>query len=332
MIEISTLFKQLNRQTALESIQREAAIAEPAIPYTALCDKSANECSEKQCGTCNKIHFDAIVASNTDVSLGDCSYLNTCFKGKNCRYVHYHISLPDKVQKKIQEQSKFDTFIYPCEGVIHRKELTMQWINIDVRKLEFSALGQFAIVIADLAPWDIHTNTISHTPHIHEATSDEDMLQFHMECLQTEGVFFLWVTGRAIDIGRKCLRKWGYKHIEELIWCKTNQLSRTICTGRTGHWLNHSKEHVLMGRVKGNPQWLARRLDVDVIVSGTREKSHKPDELYHIAERMAGKHSRKLELFGGLRNLRPGWLTIGNELGSTHLVEPALVEKFGGTA
>lgn len=121
MIEISTLFKQLNRQTALESIQREAAIAEPAIPYTALCDKSANECSEKQCGTCNKIHFDAIVASNTDVSLGDCSYLNTCFKGKNCRYVHYHISLPDKVQKKIQEQSKFDTFIYPCEGVIHRK-------------------------------------------------------------------------------------------------------------------------------------------------------------------------------------------------------------------
>jgi mRNA (2'-O-methyladenosine-N6-)-methyltransferase len=32
-----------------------------------------------------------------------------------------------------------------------------------------------------------------------------------------------------------------------LIWCKTNQLGRTICTGRTGHWLNHSKEHVLMG-------------------------------------------------------------------------------------
>lgn len=73
------------------------------------------------------------------------------------------------------------------------------------------------------------------------------MMEFDMSNLQDEGMFFLWVTGRAIDIGRQCLKKWGYNHIEELIWCKTNQLGRTICTGRTGHWLNHSKEHVLMG-------------------------------------------------------------------------------------
>lgn len=75
------------------------------------------------------------------------------------------------------------------------------------------------------------------------------MMEFDMSSLQDEGIFFLWVTGRAIDIGRQCLKKWGYNHIEELIWCKTNQLGRTICTGRTGHWLNHSKEHVLMGYV-----------------------------------------------------------------------------------
>lgn len=73
------------------------------------------------------------------------------------------------------------------------------------------------------------------------------MMQFEMQHLQREGIFFLWVTGRAIDTGRKCLKKWGYNAIEEIIWCKTNQLGRTICTGRTGHWLNHSKEHILMG-------------------------------------------------------------------------------------
>ena len=39
--------------------------------------------------------------------------------------------------------------------------------------------------------------------------------------------------------------------MDELIWVKTNQLQRLIRTGRTGHWLNHGKEHCLVG-VKGN--------------------------------------------------------------------------------
>jgi N6-adenosine-specific RNA methylase IME4 len=29
--------------------------------------------------------------------------------------------------------------------------------------------------------------------------------------------------------------------VEEIVWVKTNQLHRLIRTGRTGHWLNHSK-------------------------------------------------------------------------------------------
>lgn len=32
-------------------------------------------------------------------------------------------------------------------------------------------------------------------------------------------------------------------------------------------------------RVKGELKWVSKKLDVDVIVSGTREKSHKPDEV-----------------------------------------------------
>lgn len=66
-------------------------------------------------------------------------------------------------------------------------------------------------------------------------------------------------------------------------------------------------------------------MDIDLIVSATREKSHKPDELYEIAERMAGRHTRKLELFGGKRNLRPGWITIGNQLETTQVVDQDLL-------
>ena len=57
--------------------------------------------------------------------------------------------------------------------------------------------------------------------------------------------------GRAMELGRECLTLWGYERIDELIWVKTNQLQRLIRTGRTGHWLNHGKEHCLIG-VKGN--------------------------------------------------------------------------------
>jgi len=55
-----------------------------------------------------------------------------------------------------------------------------------------------------------------------------------------------------MELARECLKIWGYDRVDELIWVKTNQLQRLIRTGRTGHWLNHSKEHCLIG-VKGKP-------------------------------------------------------------------------------
>lgn len=38
----------------------------------------------------------------------------------------------------------------------------------------------------------------------------------------------------------------SYERVDEIIWVKTNQLQRIIRTGRTGHWLNHGKEHCLV--------------------------------------------------------------------------------------
>jgi mRNA (2'-O-methyladenosine-N6-)-methyltransferase len=49
-----------------------------------------------------------------------------------------------------------------------------------------------------------------------------------------------------MELGRELLELWGYERVEEIIWVKTNQLQRLIRTGRTGHWLNHSKEHCLV--------------------------------------------------------------------------------------
>ena len=42
-------------------------------------------CAEKW--TCHRLHFRKIIQSHTDESLGDCSFLNTCFHMETCKYV-----------------------------------------------------------------------------------------------------------------------------------------------------------------------------------------------------------------------------------------------------
>ena len=111
------------------------------------------------------------------------------------------------------------------------------------------------------------------------------------------------------------------RFVQELLWVKTNQLQRIIRTGRTGHWLNHSKEHCLIGvkvsfllvhpevdqspselfhcllacylsprrdatlQGKLDPRIFNVNLDCDVICAEVRETSRKPDEMYDLLER-----------------------------------------------
>ncbi|KAA8892692.1 MT-A70-domain-containing protein, partial [Sphaerosporella brunnea] len=170
------------------------------------------------------------------------------------------------------------------------------------------------------APWTIHMKL----PY--KQMSDDDVLSLPIECLQEDGVIFLWVTGRSHPRGLDCLKHWGYRCVDELSWLKTNQINATVATGRTGHWLNHLKETCLVG-IKGNPT-LSEKIDFNSLAETIRETSHKPDGLYGIIERMVGQGARKLELFGRQHNMRHGWTTIGNDLPGVHLVEPGLIDSF----
>lgn len=68
--------------------------------------------------------------------------------------------------------------------------------------------------------------------------TDDEMRRMPIAALQPDwGVLALWVTGRAMELGRELLALWGYQRVDELVWVKTNQLQRLIRTGRTGHWL-----------------------------------------------------------------------------------------------
>lgn len=162
----------------------------------------------------------------------------------------------------------------------------------------------------------------------YDTMSDDEVCKLNFPKLQEQdgGLLFLWVTGRAMERARQIFDFWGYHQVEEIVWIKTNQLQKVIRTGRTGHWLNHSKEHCLVG-VKGQPRGLNRYLDSDVLVAEARETSRKPDEIYDIIERMS-PGTRKIEVFGRRHNIRDGWVTVGNQLGSTRLVEPDVAARY----
>ena len=289
------------------------------------------EClKHKGYSSCQKLHFRKILKAHTDEALGDCSFLNTCFHMDTCKYVHYEIDYrgtdldPRKGKRgsrrkeNVDDKSLIPKFASD-EDYISRKMLPPQWINCDIRYLDFSTLGKFSVIMAD-PPWDIHMELPYGT------MQDDEMRALRVQDLSDDGLIFLWVTGRAMELGRELFDIWGYKRCDELIWVKTNQLQRLIRTGRTGHWLNHGKEHCLIG-IKGNPKSINRRLDCDVLVAEVRATSHKPDEIYGIIERLS-PGTRKLELFGRMHNIQPNWITLGNQLDGVHLSEYDVVQKF----
>lgn len=385
------LLELLSKPTAKEKNLLERFRSADGYQVQEFCPKGTkDECrrNSKAKQACDKLHFKKIIAKHTEESLGDCSFLNTCFHMDSCKYVHYEVDYDSKhvrqpasrksgkgknrntpttesssvsllqssstnqsacpnatstaamdrtkaeakdslAQLSIgasntaskftlspEEQARIDaknrkrykTVLYPP-----------QWIQCDLRYFDMSLLGKFSVVMAD-PPWDIHMELPYGT------MSDDEMRKLNIPALQDEGVIFLWVTGRAMELGRECLALWGYERCDEIIWVKTNQLQRIIRTGRTGHWLNHGKEHCLVG-IKGNPTGINRGLDCDIIVAEVRATSHKPDEIYGIIERLS-PGTRKIELFGRAHNVQPNWITLGNQLDGVRLVEPSLIEAF----
>eukprot|EP00252_Welwitschia_mirabilis_P015540 TRINITY_DN3420_c0_g1_i1.p1 TRINITY_DN3420_c0_g1~~TRINITY_DN3420_c0_g1_i1.p1 ORF type:complete len:800 (-),score=167.09 TRINITY_DN3420_c0_g1_i1:304-2703(-) len=314
------LYELIHRPTARETALAAKFKTKGGTQLKEYCKALTKEDCRRQRSSyiaCEKVHFRRIIAPHTDVSLGDCSFLDTCRHTKTCKYVHYELDptpdvpIPGMAALPPPKPLRAE---YCSEVELGEP----QWINCDVRSFRMDILGQFGVIMAD-PPWDIHMELPYGT------MADDEMRSLNVPALQTDGLIFLWVTGRAMELGRECLELWGYRRVEELIWVKTNQLQRIIRTGRTGHWLNHSKEHCLVG-IKGNPE-VNRNIDTDVIVSEVRETSRKPDEMYPMLERISPR-TRKLELFARMHNTHAGWISLGNQLQGVRLVDEGLRARF----
>ncbi|RCV07732.1 hypothetical protein SEVIR_1G273800v4 [Setaria viridis] len=317
------LLDLIHRPTAKETAVAAKFKTKGGSQLKEYCTNLTKEDCRRQTGSfvaCDKVHFRRIIAPHTDTNLGDCSFLDTCRHTKTCKYVHYELDQTPDVPPMMAGALAPPRQIKP-QRAEYCSEIELgesQWINCDIRNFRMDILGQFGVIMAD-PPWDIHMELPYGT------MADDEMRTLNVPALQTDGLIFLWVTGRAMELGRECLELWGYKRVEEIIWVKTNQLQRIIRTGRTGHWLNHSKEHCLVG-IKGNPL-VNRNIDTDVIVAEVRETSRKPDEMYAMLERISPR-TRKLELFARMHNTQAGWLSLGNQLNGVRLVDEGLRARY----
>lgn len=151
----------------------------------------------------------------------------------------------------------------------------------------------------------------------------DDILQLEIEEIAAPRSFiFLWCgSSDGLDLGRQCLRRWGFRRCEDICWIKTNKKN-------IGHNKNlepkaifqRTKEHCLMG-IKGTVRrstdgdFIHSNVDIDLIISEEPPYGtfNKPDEIFNIIEHFClGR--RRLHLFGRDSTIRPGWLTAGPEL------------------
>uniref|UniRef100_A0A182JK76 N(6)-adenosine-methyltransferase non-catalytic subunit METTL14 n=1 Tax=Anopheles atroparvus TaxID=41427 RepID=A0A182JK76_ANOAO len=147
---------------------------------------------------------------------------------------------------------------------------------------------------------------------------------------------FLWCgSSEGLDMGRNCLRKWGFRRCEDICWIRTNIDS-------PGHSkilepkavFQRTKEHCLMG-IKGTVRrstdgdFIHANVDIDLIISEEADfgSLEKPIEIFHIIEHFClGR--RRLHIFGRDSTIRPGWVTIGPELTNSNFNSELYASSF----
>lgn len=151
----------------------------------------------------------------------------------------------------------------------------------------------------------------------------DEIMNLEVESIASHRSFvFLWCgSSEGLDLGRNCLKKWGFRRCEDICWIKTNhnapEHSKILDSKAV---FQRTKEHCLMG-IKGTVRrstdgdFIHANVDIDLIISEENEFGNveKPQEIFHIIEHFClGR--RRLHLFGRDSTIRSGWLTLGPEL------------------
>lgn len=79
--------------------------------------------------------------------------------------------------------------------------------------------------------------------------SNSEIMNLQVEKLSEKGFCFLWVLNSQVDVGYKCLNKWGYEVCDQITWIKMKGQKIQVTPGV---YFLHSSELCLVGYKGGS--------------------------------------------------------------------------------
>jgi len=252
-------------------------------------------------------------------------------------------------QNRYSEYPKIQRLIKLKDDILAKRASPGMSLKCDLKTFDLSSLGtKFDVVLLD-PPWEEYQTRVAgmYVP-------DEDLSTWTLDELKAlkvgevsdhQSFVFLWCGETHLEHARELFKKWGFRRIEDICWVKTNRQAPLDTRGSVKQQsvmygdssiIQRTKEHCLVG-VKGtvkrsvDTHFIHANCDVDLIMEEEKSfgSTHKPIELYETIEHFClGR--RRLELFGRDRNLRDGWLTLGNGLTTDNWDKETYLKWFEG--
>ncbi|XP_077461955.1 N(6)-adenosine-methyltransferase non-catalytic subunit METTL14 [Stigmatopora argus] len=223
---------------------------------------------------------------------------------------------------RFEEYPKLRELIRLKDELISTTNTPPMYLQADPEHFDLQDLkSEFDVILLEPPLEEYYRESgISHTERF---WTWDDIMKLEIEEISAHRSFvFLWCgSGEGLDLGRMCLRKWGFRRSEDICWIKTNKNN----PGKTKALdpkavFQRTKEHCLLG-IKGTVRrsrdgdFIHANVDIDLIITEEPEMGNveKPVEIFHIIEHFClGR--RRLHLFGRDSTIRPGWLTVGPTL------------------
>ncbi|EDW28832.1 GL18735 [Drosophila persimilis] len=231
------------------------------------------------------------------------------------------------LKDRFEEYPKLRELIKLKDKLIQDTASAPMYLKADLKTLDVKSLGAKFDVILIEPPLEEYARaapavaTVGGAPRVF--WNWDEILNLDVgEIAAHRSFVFLWCgSSEGLDMGRNCLKKWGFRRCEDICWIRTN-------ISKPGHSkqlepkavFQRTKEHCLMG-IKGTVRrstdgdFIHANVDIDLIISEEEEfgSFEKPIEIFHIIEHFClGR--RRLHVFGRDSSIRPGWLTVGPEL------------------
>lgn len=129
-----------------------------------------------------------------------------------------------------------------------------------------------------------------------------------------DAALFLWCTWPQLAEGLEVIKAWGFEYVTGLPWVKIVGIPSIDLWGDlkikaqygVGFWIRGCTEPLLIAR---RGKVAPKSGDLIGLLSENLRHSRKPENVYHIAERLPGPY---LEMFA--RRPRAGWDRFGNQL------------------